>query len=145
MRRVIFDTNLYINILLSPDPGGSAISALFDLAVAGTYELVLPVDVITELGIVVARRAYLRSRISQADVDRLRLAVAQFAVLVPALTEEPPRVSRDRKDDYLLALAVRHDADVIVTRDHDLLTLGRVLEIEIIDPVEALRRVRSET
>ena len=47
----------------------------------------------------------------------------------------PPRVSRDPRDDYLVALAVSVGADAVVTGDDDLLDLS--------DPPVSITRLRS--
>lgn len=49
--------------------------------------------------------------------------------------------SRDAKDDPYLACALAVNAKVIVTRDHDLLALGKPFGIEIITPRELLARL----
>ena len=55
-----------------------------------------------------------------------------------------PTVSRDRDDDHVLAAAVAGQADCIVTRDKDLLSLGADRGIEILEPAPALHRLREE-
>ena len=53
----------------------------------------------------------------------------------------PTPVSRDPSDDEVLALAAALQADLIITGDADLLTLGSHAGIPIIDPAEALTRI----
>jgi uncharacterized protein len=53
----------------------------------------------------------------------------------------PAPVSRDPSDDEVLALATASRADLIITGDADLLTLGSYAGILIIDPAEALTRI----
>lgn len=62
------------------------------------------------------------------------------------IVDPPPLsapVSRDPDDDALLALAVAAQADLIITGDADLLTLGSHDRIPIVDPVSALARVSA--
>jgi putative PIN family toxin of toxin-antitoxin system len=54
-------------------------------------------------------------------------------------------VSRDPSDDAVLALAVASQADLIITGDADLLTLGSHAGIPIIDPAEAIIRIGGQT
>jgi uncharacterized protein len=143
--RAIFDTNLFLNFLLSPNPLGSVIDAALSAAAEGTFELVLPADVATELFTTIERRRRLASRIQQADVVRLLQRVLIFATTAPLLEVSPPEISRDPQDDYLLALAVVHEADYLVTRDRDLLDLGEVVGVKIVDPVTFLALLRSTT
>ena len=49
--------------------------------------------------------------------------------------------SRDFKDDPDLACALSAEADVVVSRDEDLLVLGKPFGIEIITPRELLKRL----
>ena len=55
-----------------------------------------------------------------------------------------PAVSRDRDDDHVLAAALAGQAECIISRDKDLLSLGAYHGIEIIEPAPALRRLRQE-
>ena len=57
----------------------------------------------------------------------------------------PAAVSRDPSDDAVLALAVASQADLIITGDNDLLILGSHAGIPIIDPAEAVTRIRRQT
>jgi putative PIN family toxin of toxin-antitoxin system len=141
--RALFDTNLYINYLLSPDPAGSAVGFAIQAGSQRDFDLLLPDAVVAELGTVVARRAYLATRITQDKVDALLGQLSEFAIRLPVFEGEPPRVSRDPEDDYLLVLAVLHAADYIVTRDRDLLDLGHVADVHIVDPVTFLAMIRS--
>jgi len=49
------------------------------------------------------------------------------------------RVSRDVDDDVVLAVAVAGRADLVVSGDHDLLSLGAHDAIRIVTPAEAVR------
>jgi putative PIN family toxin of toxin-antitoxin system len=142
--RLLLDSNLYINYLLSPDPAGSAVGFLFDAAGSGEVEIILPMDVVAEMSAVVARRPYLRARLTQDEVNALIERVIQFAILAAPLVDQPPAISRDQKDDYLIALAVQHGADFLVTRDRDLLSLHRVLDVIILDPGSLVSMLREQ-
>lgn len=58
--------------------------------------------------------------------------------------EQVPRVSRDPDDDHVVAAAVVGNATVVVTRDHDLLTLGAYQGITFLEPVVFLEQIRRE-
>jgi predicted nucleic acid-binding protein len=53
------------------------------------------------------------------------------------------KVCRDPDDDFLLALAVAGQAEVLVTRDEDLLALRTQGRTEIIHVAEFLRRLSN--
>jgi putative PIN family toxin of toxin-antitoxin system len=142
--RILLDTNLYINLLLSPHPFGTAVASVLDAARASIVELLLPADVIAELTHVVKEREHLRRRLSSAHLEALLAEVTAIAVMVPELDFDPPAIVRDQKDDYLIALAVLHAADYIVTRDKDLLSLGQIVNTQIIGPATLLSLVRGQ-
>ncbi len=54
------------------------------------------------------------------------------------------RVCRDPDDDFLLALAKFSDADILVTRDEDLLVIGQYGRTQIVYPAEFLRRLSEQ-
>lgn len=141
--RAIFDANLYLNFLLSSDPENSAVAQMLRFAAEVVFDLLLPEEVEAELRAVVARRPYLATRISQEALVAEFRRIAEFAIPLPPLEEEPPRISRDARDDYLLALAVLNAADYIVTRDRDLLVLEEIANVSIVDPVGFLSLLRS--
>jgi putative PIN family toxin of toxin-antitoxin system len=141
--RLILDSNVYLNYLLSPNPSATAVAFALDAAAAGEVRLLLPEDVIAELIVVIAERPHLRKRVSLAQLDALLDRIFEFATLLPVFEDEPPSVVRDEKDDYLVALAVLHAADFLVTRDRDLLSLHNVLGIQVIDPAGLIAMLRT--
>ena len=140
--RAIFDANLYLNLLLSRDPDRTLIAHLLRAAARLEFELLLPEDLVRELRDVVARRPYLAARVNPEALAALLNRILQVATSLPLLDQEPPPISRDTNDDYLIALAVIHNSDYIVTRDRDLLDLGEVGGVRIVDP-KAFREMLS--
>ena len=51
---------------------------------------------------------------------------------VTKITEKIPAVTRDPKDDYLLAYGLVGEADYLVTGDEDLLVLRQVEDVRIV-------------
>jgi predicted nucleic acid-binding protein len=142
--RAIFDTNLYIKLLLSPDPDRTVIERLLRAAARRAFELMLPEDVIGELSDVVARRPYLSARGNQDALNALFDRVLRFATPLPLLEKDPPPIARDANDDYLITLSVLNDVDYIVTRDRDLLDLREVAGVRIVDPMTFLGLLTAE-
>jgi uncharacterized protein len=54
--------------------------------------------------------------------------------VIQPIEQSIPAVTRDRKDDYLLAYAVVGAADYLVTGDEDLLVLKHVGRLRIVSP-----------
>ena len=67
----------------------------------------------------------------------------QVAEPMLTITEEIPPVSRDPKDDYLLAYGLVGGADYLVTGDEDLLTLRDVEGLKIVSPREFVTLLES--
>jgi len=52
---------------------------------------------------------------------------------------DPPRASRDPKDDVFLATAVAAEAEYLVSEDQDLLVLGEYEGVKIVNTLSFLR------
>jgi uncharacterized protein len=77
------------------------------------------------------------------DADELIKLLALAAIVVTPT--ETVTISRDPDDDRLIAAALEADADVIVSGDQALLTLGRIGHIQILTPREFLEYLPSGT
>lgn len=131
--RVLLDVNVYVSYLL-PSRAGTAIARVLEAALTGTFVLLLPAEVTTELAARVASKPYLSERIERADLEELLEALRAVGEIIPPITTPIPRVSRDPKDDYLLAYALVGRADYLVTGGDDLLELGEVDGVRIVTP-----------
>lgn len=78
-------------------------------------------------------------------MDRLMSVLRSIAIPVQPLPFPFPAVTRDTRDDYLLAYASAYDVDVLVTGDKDLLVLSEHLDRPRIMSVrEFLAFIQSE-
>jgi predicted nucleic acid-binding protein len=75
--------------------------------------------------------------VAQYRADLLRLAT-----IVDDPPPTPGAVPRDPDDDKIVACAVAADAEYLVTRDRDLLSIGTYAGIAIIGPEQFLRIIR---
>ncbi len=118
MTRAVLDPNVLVAAAIRPDGVPAACVRAF---AEGRYELVVSPLLLAELRSVLRREKF-RAFLTVEDGDRLVDAVARDATVVtdPATA---PRVSRDRGDDYLLALARAARVHVLVSGDADLLDL----------------------
>jgi uncharacterized protein len=119
--RAVIDVNVLVSGLLTPT-SRSASARLRHALTLGQVRAIASPDLVSELDEVLHRAKFARY-ISRADADR---AVNEFrrTAEMHYPEEAPAPVSRDRDDDYLVALAHHADADVVVTGDHDLLDLA---------------------
>jgi putative PIN family toxin of toxin-antitoxin system len=132
--RAVLDTNLLVSYLLTHRP---PIATLIDEHLVQEHWILLTaVALLEELDRVLR---YPRLQRYYTEEERRRY-VALIAVLgeVVDLPESIPRISRDPDDDRVIACAVVGEADVIVSGDRDLLSLGRVGEIPILSAAQFL-------
>lgn len=136
--RVILDTNVLVSGLLATSGPPRQI---IDSWLAGSFTLVTSLYQINEL-----HRVLTYPRIAR----RLRLTENELAVILRTLEEraeiilsEPDLsgVTRDPKDDAIVACAVKGQADFIVSGDDDLLVLGNYIGIQIVNPRQFISNI----
>jgi putative PIN family toxin of toxin-antitoxin system len=135
--RAVADTN----VLLSGLFWRGRPHALLEQVRAGTLTLISSPALLAELAEVMNRPKFQAILVrSNTDSEQTLGELRRLAEII-----DPPRlpapVSRDPSDDAVLALAAASQADLIITGDADLLTLGSHAGIPIIDPAEALTRI----
>jgi predicted nucleic acid-binding protein len=128
--------------LLSPNPERSAAAAVLAEARRGSYRLIVPPEALEEASRVVGSKPWIVSRVSPGEVATFWEVIATIAEVPQRLEHLPPPICRDPADDYLIAHAILASADVLVTRDRDLLDLGEVGELRIVDAVTFLRLIQ---
>ncbi|MCC7291139.1 MAG: putative toxin-antitoxin system toxin component, PIN family [Phycisphaerales bacterium] len=131
----ILDTSVLISALL-----GGWWRRIAEGVEGGALSLVASPDLIDEFTEVVARPYF--ERLIHADdamavADLLRRAALHKPIHVKL-------VCRDPSDDYLLALAEVSTAEVLVTRDEDLLVIGKYGRTAMIHVAEFLARIERE-
>lgn len=104
----------------------------------GRYELVVSPLLLAELRTVLRREKF-RAFLTLEQAERFVEALARDAAAV-ADPGDVPALSRDRGDDYLIALARAAAAHVLVTGDADLLALD-LADLEIASPRTFLERL----
>lgn len=128
--RVILDPNILISHLL-PSRHESLADRLVDAAVTGAFTLLICDELVHELITRVQRKPYLANRISSAELTTLVDSLSYSAEYVDLSDVPFTRVVRDPNDDYLIALAVRGDADILVSGDHDVLAVANLTGFRI--------------
>ena len=129
--RFVFDTNVVVSALLMKK--SVARDALDKARTSG--DILLPLEVIEELGDVLSRPAFDRY-VEEED----RLKFLSLLVKEATLVEIAKKVKecRDPKDDKFLELAVNGNATLIVSGDTDLQVLHPFRNIPIFSPREFL-------
>lgn len=140
--RVLFDTNIFVSYLLS-NSQSSTISAIIEAGLVGKYKLLLPYDVFKELSRKIVEKPYLAAHILSSQSDELANILSLVAERIPPITSPIPTLSRDKKDDYLLAYALVGEADYIVSGDKDLLIIKNIENVTILSPAEFFEILRN--
>ena len=135
--RAVIDTN----VLLSGLFWHGAPHTLIEKMRAGTLPLISSPGLLAELADVMNRPKFrpILAR-SNTDPDRTLIQLQLLAEIIdpPSL---PASVSRDPSDDAVLALATASQADLIISGDADLLTLGSHAGIPILNAAQAVTRI----
>ncbi len=127
MIRAVIDT------VMSGVGWGGPPGAVLDAALDGRFELITSPDLLDELRRVLS---YPKLQAVVGDAGELIKFLALAAIVVTPT--EPVTISRDPDDDRLIEAALEADADVIVSGDQDLLTLGRIGQTQVLTPREFL-------
>jgi putative PIN family toxin of toxin-antitoxin system len=111
---------------------------------AGTVTLISSPALLAEFADVIHRPKFhaVLAR-SGTEPDALLAELRQLAEIIDPPPLSAP-VSRDPDDDAVLALAAAAHADLIVSGDADLLSLGSHAEIPIVDATTAVARIGSQ-
>lgn len=128
------------NILVSAAIAGGNPQRVVDLAAAGIIHLVTCPRLLAELETVLARDRFLRWR-SRDQLTRFVGDIRILAQTVPDPTEVPV-VTRDPNDDYLVALVVAADADVLCSGDGD---FSNIADVTVLSPAQLIARVLHDT
>ena len=115
--RVVLDANVLVSAAIQRGPSHRIVAAWSERR---EFDLVICPTLVGEVEDVLTLRPRLRRWI---DIDLAREYVdvlRTFDGIVPDPTHSPA-TTRDAEDDYLVALAREHAADVIVSGDKDLL------------------------
>src|SRR5215210_6066668 len=142
MRRAVFDTTVLISAFLRP--GGLA-DELLTLAGEGRFELVLSSAIIIETWRTLVSSDHIRARYPFSDerVHIFCLSLSQISADVLRSIQPLAGVVRDPNDDMIVACAIDGQADTIVSRDKDLLSLGSFRGVPIISPETFRHQLRE--
>ena len=130
--RVVADSNTLISAVLWRGVPSTLLGYAGD-----RYQLITTAELLAELGNVLRRGKFaVRLESTSQTVESLVEAIgARSLVVSPALLEVP---LRDPDDLKVIQAAIGGGADLIVTNDADLLSLGTVEGIGIVRPVDLL-------
>lgn len=136
--RILLDTNVLVSALLSSvGPPGQVL----DTIRRDRHVLVSSTYLTDELRAVCGRR-HLKSRILPEELDALIFSMEAAGFVTKVLPTLD--ISRDPKDNPIIATALAGNADLIVSGDKShMQSLGYVRDIPVVTPREALKRLRA--
>lgn len=135
--RLVLDTNTALSGLLWGGTPGS----LIDMAIAGRVELASSTALLAELQGVLTRAKFAGQLAKRTLIpsDLFDGYAGLTVIIAPAIIE--PTVLRDPPDDHVLACALAASADLVVSGDDDLLSLGSFKGIRIVTAAEAVKLI----
>ncbi len=142
MPRAVVDTTVLISAFLTE---GGVSGELLRQARGGAFTLCLSGAILEELRTRLLEREKIRSKYHYADARGAEHG-RDLATIAELVTEPPevPAIEREPDDDVIIATAVAAQADYLVTRDKDLLSLGAYQEIRIVTPEAVMGLLRGE-
>ena len=133
--RVVLDTNQHISAIIRPNGHPAQIVELWRI---GLIELAISSPILEEFEVVVHRpRIQQKYNLSDADIAEYFDVLRTFAILVPG-TIIVNAVPDDPDDNIIIACAIEAEADVIISGDQHLLSLGAHQDIPIVRAVDFL-------
>jgi hypothetical protein len=129
--RAVLDTNVFVSGLMGVNsPPRQIVDAWLD----GRLTLVTSLYLVDELAHVLSYpKITERIPLDESEVDAILAALLSQAEMAPGELELPG-VTRDPKDDAVVACAVEGEADYIVSGDDDLLVLNVYKDVKIVTP-----------
>ncbi len=123
--RLLLDANWYISASISK----KSRRTFYEILTNPIFEVIFSQELLEEYEGVIVRPKF-QKMISVTQIKRfLMLVLPQLSEVVLSTTIN---LSRDVKDNYLLALSFEHEVDYLITGDKDLLVLGKVGKTNIL-------------
>ena len=140
--RAVLDTNVLVSGLVSEE---GAPRRILDAWLDGRYTLVISLYLVEELIHVLSYpRIAKRLRLDEEELSAILAALLSRAEVTPGRLRLPG-VTRDPKDDAVVACAKEGKADYIVSGDQDLLILGEYEGIRIVTPRQFVEILLTES
>ena len=133
---VILDTNLWISFLISKD-----FTQLDEFIETKQIILAFSKELIDEFKEVVSRPKFERF-FSPQDVEELMNKFDFYGKLIEVNSNI--KDCRDKKDNFLLNLAIDSKADFLVTGDDDLLILKKIKQTKILTYKEFIKQLKNK-
>ena len=135
VKRIILDTNLWISFLINKD-----FSILNEAIFSNDYVLIFSSELFEEFIEVVSRPKF-KKYFSEEDIIEIIEVINQQAEFVDVVSEIS--FCRDKKDNFLLSLAIDGRVDYLITGDADLLELEKIDSVKILTLKEFVKELKQ--
>lgn len=139
MLRVVLDPGVLVSAVLA---AGGPPAEIVERWRDGEFDLVVSPKLLDELEEVLLRPKF-RETVDESDARSYVEAIRGEAVLVDD-PDQPPAVTPDPDDDYLIALGAAADADVLVSGDTHLTELAAPA-VTVLNPRQFLEELDART
>ena len=129
--KVVLDTNVLVSGVFWAGPA----SRVLELWAKDSIEVVASPEILAEYTRLLAE---LERATPSGLADAWTVFIAQHATVIH-LAGRQPRLCRDPDDDKFLHCALSAGAQCVISGDKDLLSMGRMADIEILTPAAFLR------
>ena len=131
--RLVLDSNLWISYFF-----GKHVRTYLDQILGDTrFDLLISQKGIEELTIVLARPKF-QKYMTPEQFESLMILIHRRSIFIDVTSQIA--LSRDTKDDYLLALSLDGNANFLITGDDDLLVLGKYQQTIIMKIADFIRQ-----
>jgi putative PIN family toxin of toxin-antitoxin system len=128
--QVVLDTNVLVSGVFWSGPA----SRILELWAKDKIEVVVSPEILTEYQRLLVEMERERSA---GLADAWTVFIAQHATVLHPVSR--PRLCRDPDDDKFLHCALSAGVRVVITGDKDLLSMGRVADVDLLTPTAFLR------
>jgi putative PIN family toxin of toxin-antitoxin system len=124
--KVVIDTNIWISYLL-----GSLLQGMDEKILSKEIKVVVSEEMLKELSEVASRPKF-KNILTVRRIKELFSLLDSYAIVVSP--SQKVNACRDKKDNFLLEIALEGKADYLITGDEDLLVLDPFHNTKIVKP-----------
>jgi putative PIN family toxin of toxin-antitoxin system len=141
--KVLLDTNIWLAYFLA-GKDDYVTTYIVWYCTTGMIELLFPDELAQEIRHSVVNHPHLSGRLTYQDVENYLDLVRQNVTVPPSITEDLARFDREPDDDTLMAYALVHECDYLVTDNRELLAIGQVRNVHVVQPTDFLEIVLDQ-
>lgn len=140
--KVVLDTNVWVSALLAPRSNPGRLLMMTRLGLLHVVSSrVLWEELYRAVGYTRVRTPLERDGLW--ETTRRFLHGHPMVAFVPAVDPEEPWMPRDEADNWVIQCALTANADLVITGDKELLRLGRIRDVRLLSPREALAELAA--